>query len=174
MPAHLLGGCKVQNFGVQNCFRGIFSWVLLVETGERHNQQTRFWCVLSSDDCTGTANTMSSTACRQKPWQALTPSATSPAYLRLCKISVFYFHAKEILVTVFFVCGEMCITCPGYLWWYKMSDLADHPPPRGWQAAGHWGGVGCPTVSFTRPPTYRGPRQGQGYPCGYHHPLSHL
>lgn len=136
------------------------------KTGERHNQQTRFWCVLSSDDCTGFANTMSSTACRQKPWQALIPSATSPAYLRLCKISVFYFHAKEILVTAFFLCGEMCITCAGYLWWYKMPDLAEHPSPRGWQAAGHWGGLVVPLSALPGLPPTEGPGKGRNIPVG--------
>lgn len=136
------------------------------KTGERHSQQTRFWCVLSSDDCTGSANTMSSTACRQKPWQALIPSATSPAYLRLCKISVFYFHAKEILVTAFFLCGEMCITCAGYLWWYKMLDLAEHPSPRGWQAAGHWGGLVVPLSALPGLPPTEGPGKGRNIPVG--------
>lgn len=86
---------------------------------------------------------MSSIACRQNPWWALAPSATSPSCLRLHSISVFDFQAKQILGTVFFV--ERCashvqIISEGV----KCLTLQSTHHPVAVRPAGPWGWVGCP------------------------------
>lgn len=107
------------------------------------------WCVLSPDDCGGL----------QTPWASL-PADRNHGGLRL-----HLHHLQQLWHYVQFcvllshkinsgdcvLCGEMCIASRVQIIYEGTKCLTSQShPPGADRPAGHWGGAGCPTISFAR------------------------